>query len=163
MPFTPSYVSSAPLVHQSLRIWAQVRRHFGWQAGSLWAPIASNHRFAPSFHNDYFSAWQKKGIISFKDMYITGVFASFEQLKTKFNLRNVNFFSYLQVRDWARNNTGMFPTIPEPQAMDSLFPADPELSSTISVIYTKLSSVQSESLDALRGVAGRSECTIYRC
>ena len=34
--------------------------------------------------------------------------------------------------------------------MDSLFPADPELRGTISIIYTKLSSVQSESLDALR-------------
>ena len=36
------------------------------------------------------------------------------------------FLGYLRVRDWVRNNTGTFFTIPEPQPMDILFPADPE-------------------------------------
>lgn len=112
MPITPRYVSAAPLVFQSLRIWAQVWKHFGWQAGSLRAPIAANHQFPPSLEHESFLVWCEKGIVSFKDLYIAGTFASFDQLRAKFDLPKSRFLRFLQVRDWICNHTQSYPAIP---------------------------------------------------
>lgn len=150
LPIALRHTSVGPLARQSLRMWAQVRRHFRWHAGSVCSPIAANHRFPPSLQDDFFLVWREKGIVSFKDLYITGTFASFDQLRAKFNLPGTHFFRYLQVRDWARNNTGAFPTIPEQQPIDILFSTVPSLKGTISSMYMKLSSMQTTSLDALR-------------
>ena len=75
----------------------------------LSAPIDQNHSFPPSLQDLAFNIWETKGIKYFGDVYIDGTFASFTQLKQKYNLNNNQFFRYLQVRNFARTNLVNFP------------------------------------------------------
>ena len=102
-----------PLVCQSLNIWAQVWKNFGWHAGLFCARIVANRQFTPLLEDDSFLVWHEKGTVSFKDLYIADSFAPFDQLRAKFDLR------FVQVRDWIRNQTRSYPAIPEQQPMDT--------------------------------------------
>lgn len=63
-----------PVVSHSLKIWSQVRRFYGWQAGSLQSCLIENHSFVPSFINAIFDDWFEKGIHSFIDIFTYNVF-----------------------------------------------------------------------------------------
>lgn len=76
-------------------MWSQVRKLFGFQAGSLCALIVANHQFPTSLRNDFFLLGLEKDIVSFKDLYMADVFHSFNQLRAKSNIPQ------LQVWDWA--------------------------------------------------------------
>ncbi len=91
-----------PVVSHTLKIWSQVRKCFGWQAGSLQSPIMKNHSFAPSFKNTIFDDWVGKGIHNFIDTFIDKVFSSFKQLQNKHNIPRSHFLKYLQVRNFVK-------------------------------------------------------------
>ena len=59
-----------PVVKHSLKIWAQLRKHFGFHSFSLLSPIASNYLFKPSYQDSAFQEWHRKGIVRFKDVFI---------------------------------------------------------------------------------------------
>lgn len=103
-----------PMVWNSVRIWVQIRKFFGWQRGSICAPVARNHQFTQPLNDRAFLLWQEKGILTFKDLFANGSFLSFMQLESQFNLPKTHFFRYLQARDFTRKNFISFPSLPDP-------------------------------------------------
>uniref|UniRef100_A0A8C7ZH32 Reverse transcriptase domain-containing protein n=1 Tax=Oryzias sinensis TaxID=183150 RepID=A0A8C7ZH32_9TELE len=133
------------VVSHTVRIWKQIVRHFGLQANPLSGPIVKNHLFSPSMKNDNFADWFHRGLRVFKDLYIDGLFPSFELLKDKYNLPNTHFFKFLQVRDFVRHNSPNYPQLPEESVTDSLFLKDPATRGGISHLYNKLSHLNGHS------------------
>ncbi len=127
-----------PMVWNSIQIWAQIRKYLGWQRGSICAPVARNHRFSQPLNDQAFLIWQEKDILTFKDLFVDGCFLSFAQLESQFKIPKAHFFRYLQVRDFTHKNFPSFPSLPEQNPVDQLFPDDPEQRGTISGLYTKL-------------------------
>lgn len=80
------------VVSQSMKIWLQIRKYFKWHDSSTLAPIIHNHEVTPSFCNNSFSHWEVKGIYSIQNLYIQGIFASFDQLCEKYAIANSDFF-----------------------------------------------------------------------
>ena len=115
---SPSSLSSNPVVTGTLKIWSQIRRHFGWLTLPLASPICNNHLFIPARTDPRFSVLENKGLRSLGDLYINGIFASFNQLISTFNLNNSDFFRYFQMRHFAKTHTTSFPQIPTPNGMD---------------------------------------------
>lgn len=91
LPLLGNNLSSYIIVNQSIRIWAQFRRHFGLQ-GPILSPIKSNHVFIPSCADPAFTLWFNKGIRSIHNLYIEDIFASFSQLSRTYDLPKNNFF-----------------------------------------------------------------------
>lgn len=81
LPLPCEFAKSNPIVKQSLKIWTKIRQHFGWQGNSFLAPLCANHHFHPSILDSSFQLWTRNGIIKMKDLYINGVFPSFELLR----------------------------------------------------------------------------------
>lgn len=77
---SPSSLSSNPVVVGTLKIWTQIRHHFGWLTLPLATPICNNHLFAPAKTDPRFSALENKGLRSLGDLYINDIFASIDQL-----------------------------------------------------------------------------------
>ncbi len=127
-----------PMVWNSIQIWAQIHKYLGWQRDSICAPVARNHRFSQPLNDQAFLIWQEKDILTFKDLFVDGCFLSFAQLESQFKIPKAHFFRYLQVRDFTRKNFPSFPSLPEQNPVDQLFPDDPEQRGTISGLYTKL-------------------------
>ena len=101
------------LVKSTLKIWTQFRRHFKWKACLLHGPIYRNHAFRPSISDGAFSIWHNLGLKTFKDLYIEGSFASFQQISDKFGVPNTHFFRYLQLRSFVKDMSPQFPLQPE--------------------------------------------------
>ena len=93
---------------------------------SIHAPICQNHTFKPGQLDAVFAVWRERGIRTFLDLYIDGQFASFSQLKTKFNLPNSHLFRYLQARHYVQEECQDFksPTITHPLLGVFLLPPD---------------------------------------
>ncbi|KAF3858701.1 hypothetical protein F7725_011902 [Dissostichus mawsoni] len=115
------------VVKNCLKIWTQLKRHFGFQGIPLLSPVHSNPLFTPSITDAAFSIWEINGIVSVKQLYIDGTFAYFDQLARKFNLPKSHFFRYLQVRDSIRNRFPSFPAIPPSTWVDTLLSINPNL------------------------------------
>lgn len=92
-----STYNSNAIIDNLIRIWRQIKSHFGLKPISLALPIARNPTFIPSNLDKTFCTWSDSGI---QDLYIDGAFATFTQLQKKFNLPNSNFLKYLQIRDY---------------------------------------------------------------
>lgn len=88
----------------SLRIWYQIRKVYRLPETSAFTPICHNHAFLPSQLDAAFSAWKTKGLITIKDLYIENQFATFSQLRERYNLPSSHFFRYLQIRNYVRQN-----------------------------------------------------------
>ncbi len=58
--------------------------------------------FTPWSDRTYF-VWKEKGLCSIKDLYVEGRFASFNQLREKFDLPHSHFFRYLQIRHYVKS------------------------------------------------------------
>lgn len=61
-----SSFTSNPVVIGTLKIWTQLRHHFGWLTHPLATPICNNH-FAPAKIDPWFSALENKGLRSLGD------------------------------------------------------------------------------------------------
>ena len=126
------------VVKSTIKIWTQMRRHFGWLSLSLKSPTHTNHFFKPSLLDKTFTGWQEKGIKSFRDLYSEGVFSSFEQLCLKFRLPRSNFFRYLQARDFLHKTLTQFPALPPCSPCDALLERPPSFRGIISILYNKI-------------------------
>lgn len=127
-------------IHNSFRIWKQIKSHFTHKTLPLSLPIAKN----PSNLDSTFSYWRKLGLSYIHDLYTEGKFASFAQLQTKFKLHSNNFFRYLQVRDYFRKFMLDFETQPQ-SILDECFTIPPYKDKFISNIYNKLQTMSSPS------------------
>ena len=72
------------------------------------------------------------------DFYIDGMFASFTQLRTTFNLQNSDLFRYFQFRNFARLNTLAFPQIPAASGIDHILTVTQLPKGHISFLYNLL-------------------------
>lgn len=89
-----------PIIHNTIRIWKQMGKHFKLRAFLL--PISTNPSFAPSNMDGTFNIWRELGICNIGDLYIKGTFAFFQQRQERYNLPRNHFFRYLQIRDYVR-------------------------------------------------------------
>lgn len=55
-------------------------------------PITFNHEFTPALNGISFSQWRLKGIHSIQDLFIERIFVTFDQLREKYKIANVDFF-----------------------------------------------------------------------
>jgi len=72
----PSQYTNNPIVLSSLKIWKQFRQHFGLISSSVLSPICNNHLFLPSSLDPTFKLWEKKGLVSFCDLFLDETFGS---------------------------------------------------------------------------------------
>ena len=142
LSFSPSPFCNNILVKSTFKIWKQFRRYFGLQSFSFLAPLSANPVFLPSLIDGAFSLWSDCGIKAFRDMYISGMFASFQQLSKKYHLPKQHFFRYLQVRSFIRNHSPNFPSLPEASLIDSFLIPFPTIKGAISRLYNLIYSLQ---------------------
>ena len=114
------------------RIWNQIRKACELRNTSIHAPIWHNHAFPPSFTDSAFKDWSRKGIVTVEDLYINGHFASFDQLVSKFSLSKTQFFRYLQLRNYVRQNIPSFESLPADDSMSKILLGSPEAKNLIS-------------------------------
>jgi exonuclease III len=125
-----------PVVKHSFKIWGQFRRHFSLNDVSVFTPIVRNHMFTPSIIDDSFGDWSVNGIRVLKDMYIDGTFATFQQMKTKFQIPNTHFFKYLQLRSFAASSVSHFPSLPPESLLDTVLKVNSYSKGAIGKIYS---------------------------
>lgn len=73
LPFSPTSFTSNPVVIGTLKIWTQIRHHFGWLTPPLATPICNNHLFIPAKTDSRFSVLENKGLRSLGNLYIDGI------------------------------------------------------------------------------------------
>ena len=132
IPKRPNY---SPVVNQSLRIWRQFRSHFGFQSFLFSSPCDKNPAFPTSLNDSVFKLWFKKGIKTFKDLYVDKTFASFTQLSLKFSLPRSHLFRYFQIRDFIWKISPQFPNLPPPTQLDTILDMSINNKGAISVLY----------------------------
>lgn len=98
------------------------------------APICDNHAFLPPWDHKSYYVWKGKGLIKFKDLYIDGKFASFNQLKQKFDLPHSHFYRYLQVRHFMQSNMKNYQDVPREHNLFKVFLSPPYSKHLISTI-----------------------------
>ena len=77
----------------------------------LLGPLCYDHTFLPSKLDSAFTLWKKKGITSFRDLFLNGTFVDFKSLSDKHGLPQSNFFCYLQVHSFVKNHCSTFPSL----------------------------------------------------
>ena len=137
-------------VKTSLRIWNQFRKHFNLKALSTLSPLTTNPVFPPSLIDGAWSVWSMLGIRTINDLYIDGLFASFQQLSEKYSLPKPQFFRYLQIRSLARSLYPNFPNAPPASLTDSLFMPLPNIKGMISYIYNSMYTLRPVSLNLIK-------------
>ncbi len=93
---------SSPVISSVIRIWKQIRTHFGVEKLPLLIPIADNPSFIPSILDKGFQQWRNAGIHTVSDLFQDGTFMSFEKIQEKYKLHRSNFFRFLQVRNYVQ-------------------------------------------------------------
>lgn len=147
---SPASQTNNVIVKSCLKIWAQVKKHFGIQGIPYLSPLHSNFLFPPSLTDGTFSLWKSRGLSSVKDLYLAGSFPSFTELSSNFDLPNTHFFRFLQVRDFVRCHFPGFPEVPDLTTVDTVLEVSPSLKGTISKLYNLLLSNFVPASDHLR-------------
>lgn len=152
LPFTQpvSSFTSNPVVIHSIKIWNQFRRSFSLRGLSQAGPIAKNHMFVPSVMDGAFDTWSRAGIVSLSDLYVDGVFASFEQLVQNYDIPRLHFYKYLQLRNFVASNTDVYPSCPPTSLLDAVLNCKSDRKQTISIIYELLNTHDLIPLDLLK-------------
>ena len=138
-----------PIIHSAVRIWKQITNHFKLRGISFLLPIAANPSFAPSALDNTFLDWREKGLNCIGDLYIEGIFASFVQLKGKYDLPQRDFFRYLQIRSYVRKHIPDFETA-RPDKLDGSLKQAAETSHIISYLYDSLHNMVPVSTDSIK-------------
>ena len=119
-------------INNAQKIWTQIRKFCELPETSVHAPIWRNHAFLPSNTDAVFKEWSRKGIGSIKDLYVDKHLCSFEILQIKYNLPKSNFFRYLQLRHYIRQNISSSDPLPEENSLFKLLLGPPEAKGLIS-------------------------------
>ena len=97
-----------------------------------------------------FDVWRRGGISSLHDLYVDNVFASFEQLVSKYGIPRSHFYRFLQVRDFVKPQLPGFPQRPSASLLDTIFGQGTDPRRMIGRIYELLNLHDSASLDNLK-------------
>lgn len=90
--FKNTYYNCNPVIHNTIQIWRQIVKEYRLRAFSLLTPITANPAFRPSVLDGTFDRWKEMGLRNVGHLYFQGSFASFQQLKEKYNLLACDFF-----------------------------------------------------------------------
>lgn len=137
-------------VKTSMRIWNQFRKHFKLGDVSILSPLTANVAFPPSLIDGAWTVWSRLGIKSLKDLYMDGVFASFQQLSGKYSLPTSHFFRYLQVRSFVKTLFPNFPNKPSANPIDSLLMPLPNTKGMISSIYNRMYTLRPVNVNSIK-------------
>jgi len=84
------------------------------------APLWGNPNLSHHIADSLLWGWRDREIQTVADLYINDTFASFQQLKEKFNLPKDSFFKFLQIRDWVKEKSKeIFPDIPRETPLET--------------------------------------------
>lgn len=83
-------------------------------------------------------------------MFIDGQFASFQQVKVKFQIPNSHLFRYLQLRSFVSSSMSHYPSLPPPSLLDSIMELSPYSKGLIGKIYSIINSHNLEPLVKLK-------------
>lgn len=108
-PLSLANFTSNPIVTNTLKIWTQIRRRFGWLSLPQSTPLCNNHLFVPAKIDSRFAALENEGLRCLGDLYIDRLFASFNQLCSTYRLGNTDFFSLLPASQLCKN---LLPSVP---------------------------------------------------
>lgn len=150
LPLPISNFTSNPIVLNTLKIWIQIWRRHGWCALPQSTPLCNNHLFVPAKIDPRFTALGKKGLRTLGDLYIDGIFASFNQLCSTYNLCNTDFFRFFQLRDFARSHSSQFPHAPPLSGIDLVLQFKSLPKGHISHFYNLLTPTNSSVVDKSR-------------
>ena len=104
LPISKRPLGHNPVTQGSLKIWKQLRIHFGCKQGLPLAPILANTLFPPSLIDTTFQLWTREGVGLVRDFFREGNFMAFQQLRAKLNIPQSHFFRYLQVRSFIKKH-----------------------------------------------------------
>lgn len=62
LPLSKHLYTNNPVVHGSIKIWAQFRAHFKNRKALLSAPVYGNHLFSPALGGTAFREWYRAGV-----------------------------------------------------------------------------------------------------
>jgi len=114
------------------------------------SPICNNHLFVPPKIDPRFSTLENKGLCSLGNLYIDGIFVSFNHLISTFNLHKSDFFRYFQLQDFVKTHTTSFPQIPTPSGIDLALKAKTLSKGHVSYFYNLLSSTSESILHKIK-------------
>lgn len=137
------------IIHNTQRIWKQIKAHFGVKTLSFLLPIAANLSFSPSVLDGGFKQWRGLRIRTIGDLYLNGTFASFEQLQEKYGLHRSNFFRFLQVRSYVLTHSYGFAAA-QPSCMDDCLRDLAGKDKIISRLYDTLQSINPPTTTSIR-------------
>ena len=143
MPVIRTRFKHNPIIYDSIRIWKQLRKHFKLNAVSFLLPIAANPSFTPPVLDGAFTT------CNVGNLYIEGIFASFQQLQEKYNLPKNQFFRYLQIRDYVKTHLPNFEKS-NPDKLESVFNLFPNPHYIVSQLYETLQSMCLPKMDRIR-------------
>lgn len=144
LPIKPSQYTDSQVVLNTLKIWYQFRRHFKFTAGSSLCPLINNHLFLPSLSDSVFSVWHNRGIKNLRHLYAGGVFDSFDNLSSKYNLPVTHLFRYFQIRDFVSKCFPNFPSLPPEQLWENLLTHNPHKKGLIAKMYDFILALNSQ-------------------
>ena len=113
LPLSKQRLTNNLIVSSSLQIWSQFRTHFKRRQAMPSLPISANALFPPSLMDTAFKLWFRNGLKRVKDLFKDGVFMSFEQLVSEYNIPSSHSFRYWQVRAFVRKHFPSCTIIPE--------------------------------------------------
>lgn len=138
MTANPSGLNCNSVVTATLKIQFQLRKQFKFTAPTVLTPFLKNPVFKPMFTDSTFSLWHDKGLKCFEDFYKEGIFCSFADLVTEFNLPPSHLFRYFQVKNCTKSLFPNFPHLPSKQPWGELVQFNPSQRSLISKVYSSI-------------------------
>ena len=150
LPISPANFTSNPIVIHILTIWTQIRKRFGWLSLPQITPLCNNYLFVPAKLDSRFAALENKGLKCLGDLYIDGLFTSFNQLRSTFGLGGTDFFRFFQLRDFARTHSPQFPQAPPRSGIDLVLQARSLPKGHVSFLYNLLSPINDTSVNKCR-------------
>lgn len=88
-------VSRSFVVRNSLKILNQIKNVCKTPGISVYTPVCHNHAFVPASLDKTFSLWCAKGLRCVGDLYVNNSFASFQQIRSKYDIPHSDFFRYI--------------------------------------------------------------------
>lgn len=141
-----SKFTSNPIVKHSFKTLTQFRRSFSLRDLPTCAPITKNHQFMPSIIDSAFHEWANRGVATIENLFIDNIFASFDQLKLKFNIPISHLFRFLQLRSFISTSFTHFPSQPPNTLLNSILELDSGSKGNIGKIHSLLNTYNLEPL-----------------
>ncbi len=145
-------IKKKTVVKHSLRIWSQFRLALDLKDPCIQAPFFCNISFPPSLMDGAFNIWREHGLATVSQLYIANNFASFTQLREKFDLPSSHLFRYFQIRNFIGKQFSNFPFLPNKNILDEILDLYTSLKGAISKIYAIINTKQSPSMRPLKAL-----------